>query len=203
MHKECKHALVVQCMHSNAGLTSAEGQKLECFKWTTKTSFISTMKIHNVVKSWKYLISVKLSLCACYAETRIKSRCIMHAAGATTFIKMTLIIIDLIVTLSINDTQLNNTWHNQLMSLGWVFFCWMSVCWVSLYWVSWHRKTLNVHRSPSLGARATAGGESPTLADLSSNNTPETSQRSKKLANRRQVSVWHNFIFLPADEEDK
>ncbi len=29
----------------------------------------------------------------------------MHAVGATTFIKMTLIIVDLIVTLSINDTQ--------------------------------------------------------------------------------------------------
>jgi len=41
-------------------------------------------------------------------------------------------------------------------------------------------------RSPSLGARATAGGESPTLADLSSNGTPDTSQRSKKLATRRQ-----------------
>jgi hypothetical protein len=39
-----------------------------------------------------------------------------------------------------------------------------------------------------LGARATAGGESPTLADLSSNNTPETSQRSKKPATRRLKS---------------
>ena len=43
-------------------------------------------------------------------------------------------------------------------------------------------------RSPSLGARATAGGESPTMADLSSNNTPETSQRSKKMGNRRLKS---------------
>jgi len=40
-------------------------------------------------------------------------------------------------------------------------------------------------RSPSTGERATAGGESPTMADLSSNNTPETSQRTKRPVTRR------------------
>jgi len=41
------------------GLTSAEGQKLECFKWTTNNVFKRSMKIywtHYVVKSYSYFI---------------------------------------------------------------------------------------------------------------------------------------------------
>ncbi len=53
----------------DTGLTTAEDQKLQCFRWTANNIFIITMKIpqtHYVVKSCKYFISLGLSLCVCY-----------------------------------------------------------------------------------------------------------------------------------------
>ncbi len=51
------------------GLTSAEGKKLERFKWTANIILKTTMKIlkpHYVVKSCWHLISPGLSLCVYY-----------------------------------------------------------------------------------------------------------------------------------------
>jgi hypothetical protein len=81
--------------------------------------------------------------------------------GATTlsimaFSIMTFSINGLYVTLSISDTQHNNTaimlsvaFYSLLswmllcwmllcwVSLCWVSLCWVSLCWMSLWWVSW------------------------------------------------------------------
>ncbi len=64
------HCKNVACdMSFNMGLTSVEGQKLECFKSTTNNIIIATMNIyciHFVIKSFWYFISTWLSLCECY-----------------------------------------------------------------------------------------------------------------------------------------
>jgi hypothetical protein len=72
-HRDCSihtEGANMQCSRSfDMGLTSADGKKLECFKWTAKYIFISVMKIlhtHFVVKSQHYFISPKLYLCVDY-----------------------------------------------------------------------------------------------------------------------------------------
>ncbi len=58
---------VMACTRSfDTGLTSAEDQKLECFKWTATNIFLTSMKIEwtlYVIKLCRYFFSSWLSLC--------------------------------------------------------------------------------------------------------------------------------------------
>ncbi len=56
-----------------------------------------------------------------------------HLVNGTFYGVMTFSIMDLIVTLSINDTQ-----HNNTRLKNWILLCWVSLCWTSwhpFYWL--------------------------------------------------------------------